>query len=149
MPIVYSLRNPLNNKIYYVGFTVKSATERLFGHLSKQLQPTTRQLVEQGLQPIIEVIEDGADVDKITEMYHIKRLLSEGYKLENRDGVVNYQNRETLLNIPKALRDSLQLTENERLKIALKEVMNELPLSSSTPIVIRIKTIIEWALSIE
>lgn len=144
MPIVYKLINPINNKIYYVGYTERKLSERLFDHLQSDPQQTTKKLLKAKLQPIMEVIEEGENVTKHTETFWIKRLHSEGIELENISDIVNLE----YLHRPSKAILSNSLTENERLRIALMEILDQLPLSSSVGIVIRIKHICETALSI-
>lgn len=96
MPIIYRLINPTTNKTYYVGFTTKTIKERLLGHIIKPQSKSTIDLITAGLNPIIECIEEGEQVSKETEMYWIKRLSFEGHFLENRDGLIVYQNKDYL-----------------------------------------------------
>ena len=147
MPTIYKLINPLTDKTYYVGFTTKTITERLVYHLINPISKSTIDLIAAGLKPIIEVIEEGDNVTTETEKYWIKRLDFEGHFLENRDGLIVYQNRDYIFTIPDNLLNSIDMTDNERLALSIKIVLDELPLSSNIPIVIRIKTILEWALS--
>ena len=148
MPTIYTLKNPINNCIYYVGYTTKRIEERLVGHLRAPKCETTKMLVNIGVSPIIEIVESGESVTTQTELYWIKKLNSEGIQLENKDGLINYQSRELIGNIPKGLLNNIDLTIEEKQRQALELILSELPLSSSTPIVLRIKTIIEWALSL-
>jgi len=147
MSIIYKLIDPRDNRIYYVGYTEKTLTDRLIGHLYVSIHKTTIDLVTNNLCPIIEAIEDSESVTKETEMYWIKRLSGEGVYLENKDGLVNYQNRDGLFVIPEALLNSLPISLKQRYHGAIEAVLDELPLSSSVPIIIRIKTILEWALN--
>lgn len=147
MPTVYKLINPLTKKTYYVGFTIKSLTERLMGHMMSPQSKTTKDLIDIGVTPIIELIEEGENVTKETEMYWIKKLSFEGHYLENRDGLIVYQNRDYIFEIPEQLLNSIEMSENDRLKSAISIVLDELPLSSNVPIIIRIKTILEWAIN--
>ena len=149
MPIVYKLIDPRDNRIYYVGYTEKTIEDRLIGHLSISKHKTTIDLVANNLCPLIEVIEEGSHVTKDCEMYWIKRLSAEGSYLENIDGLVNYQNKDGIFDIPESLLNSLAITTEQRYLVAIETVLNELPLSSSVPIIIRIKTILEWALGRE
>lgn len=147
MPIVYKLISPLTQKTYYVGFTEKSLTERLIGHMVLPKSKTTKDLIDIGLVPIIELIEEGENVTKETEMYWIKKLSFEGHYLENRDGLIVYQNKDYIFQIPEQLLNFIEMGETDRPKSAISIVLDELPLASSVPIIIRIKTILEWAIS--
>ena len=145
MATVYSLTNPINGNVYYVGFTTKRIEERLLGHLAKPNTETTRMLVNIGLSPIINIIESGEIVSKETELYWIKKLNEEAVLLENKDGLINYQKRTG--NISDNLLNSIELTSEEKMRSSLEMIIKELPLSSSIPIVQRIKKLAEWALS--
>jgi len=146
MPIVYKLIDPRDNRTYYVGYTEKDLQSRLLGHMMVSIHKTTIELISNNLCPKIEIIEDGDLVTKETEMYWIKRLASEGVYLENRVGVVNYQNRDGIFEIPEVLLNSLSISSEQKYKSAIEVVLDELPISSSVPIVIRIRTILEWAI---
>jgi len=141
MPTVYKLINPVNETIYYVGYTTKAINIRLLGHMthSKKL-PTTELLLNSGLTPIIEIIEEGKNVTMETENYWIKKLKSEGYTLEN-----TANGRKPLLLEPR--NPQAKYIGDDKLKIALQQILDELPLSSSIPIVQRIKKIAEKALA--
>jgi hypothetical protein len=145
MPIVYKLINPVNDTIYYVGFTTQTLQQRLIGHLVNQNQKTTKDLVSSGLKPKIECIEEGEGVSMENEMYWIQRLTNEGVYLENRDGVINYQNRDWIFDMPTELLNTIEMPDYERYKAAIDLVLSEMPRSVSVPILIRIKTILEWA----
>lgn len=145
MPTVYQLKNPETDCIYYVGYTEKTIQERLIGHLYEQKQKTTQDLVAKGITPIIESIEISDTVSKETEMYWIQRLTNQGIYLENRDGLVNYQNRDYIYNFPAELLNTMGLSEAERYKAAIDLVLSEMPRSVSVPVMIRIKAILEWA----
>lgn len=147
MPIVYKLIHPITMDVYYVGYTEKPLQERLLGHITTKKSKTTKDLVDNGLLPIIKEIESGDGVTKETETYWIQRLTNQGVYLENRDKVVNYQNRDYLFEIPSQLADNLNLSNEERYLAAINLVLDEMPLSVSVPILIRIKTILEWAIS--
>lgn len=146
MPTVYLLRNPENNNIYYVGYTIQAPSKRLLAHISSGTQITTQYLVSNNLAPIIEIIEEGEDVTKETETYYIKHYYSKGHKLENIDQVFNYQAKAAQIETPLSMKDKT-LTRLELMRTALHEILKELPLSSSIPIVKRIKNICETALS--
>lgn len=145
MPIIYQLKNPETDCIYYVGYTEKSIQERLIRHLSQQSQKTTQDLVAKGLCPIIEAIETGDNVTKETEIYWIQRIANQGIYLENRDGLINYQNRDYIYTFPAELLNTMGLSDTERYKAAIDLVLSEMPRSISVPIMIRIKAILEWA----
>jgi len=148
MPTVYSLKNPINNEIYYVGYTEKTISERLIGHLASLVHETTKSLAEQGLSPIIEIIEEGVNVNKVTELYWIQKYSADGHKLENRDGLINYQSRNNAGFSDEELLKLYDLEPAEQYLFALNKIKAELPLSSNIPIVLRIKNIIETVVSL-
>jgi hypothetical protein len=141
MPTVYKLINPLTEQIYYVGYTTKHITVRLMGHLAinKQL-PTTQLLQKKNILPIIQVIEEGDGVTMQTENYWIKKLKDEGHKLEN----TGPGPQPAIFEI----RREPKYNGDNKLKMALQSILDELPLGSSIPIVQRIKNIAENALSL-
>jgi hypothetical protein len=116
------------------------------GHMIQPQSKSTIDILEAGLKPIIEIIDEGLHITKETELYWIKRLAFEGHFLENRDGLVVYQNKDYIFKIPDNLLNTIEMGESERLKCAISIVLDELPESSSVPIVIRIRTILEWAI---
>jgi len=144
MPIIYSLIDPTKNEIYYIGYTERTIDERLKDHLRTPITNRTKILLGVKINPIIKTVEEGIHVNKQTELFWIKKLHSEGVILENQSGIVDleYLKRETKSDFSK------HLPENERLRIALIEILNELPHESSVPIVVRIKHIAENALSL-
>lgn len=147
MPTVYSLKSPTNNEIYYVGYTEKTISERLIGHLASLVHETTKNLASEGLSPVIEIIEEGVNVNKITELYWIQKYHSDGHKLENRDGLVNYQSRNNAGFLDEELLKLYDLEPVERYLFALNKIKSELPLSSNIPIILRIKNIIETTIA--
>ncbi len=146
MPIVYKLIHPIEKRIYYVGYTEKSLNERLLGHIATSTHKTTLELVSQGLSPEIQSIEEGEHVTKDTEMYWIKRLAQEKVYLENRDGIINYQDKGYIFKIPEKLLNSIEMPIEDRYKCAIGIVLDELPMNPTVPIIQRIKVILEWAL---
>ena len=146
MAIVYLLKNPVNDVVYYVGYTEKTLTERFVSHLHSKIQPTTKLLIASGRMPTAEIIEENPEVTRQTESYWIKRLLSEGCPLENI--LIPADKKATIANIPIELLNTLNLSDEERLRFAMDFILKELPLSPTIPIVQRIKTICEWSLSL-
>lgn len=144
MPTIYKLINPINHAPYYVGYTSKSVEERLLGHCNIPIHMSTIALLSIDLLPVIEVIEDGDHVTKVTEMYWIKKL-SQQHVLENVDGLVNYQERKIFFDLPPEVQNEIQLRVEDRHRIAIELLLKEMPLSSSVPIMMRIKNILDWA----
>lgn len=144
MPIVYKLINPVNHLPYYVGYTAKSTSERLLGHCNIPVHRSTIELLNIDLLPVIEVIDEGEHVTKATEMYWIKKL-SQSHALENIDGLVNYQERKNFFDLPKEIQNEINLSIEDRYRIAIELLLKEIPLSSSVPIMIRIKNLLDWA----
>jgi len=89
--LIYKLIDPKTNQIRYIGKTKKTLRKRLYEHLTKRnLTPKThknnwiKQLLSEGLKPIIETIEIVTELNwKEREIYHIKKLKSDGIKLTN------------------------------------------------------------------
>lgn len=147
MAIVYQLIHPKTRSIYYVGYTERPILERLANHIVAQTQKTTRDLIEAGLMPIIEVIEEGINVTRDTETYWIQRYSAQGYYLENKDKVIKYQNRDYLYTLPTKLLNSIEFTECERYKAAIDLVLDEMPRYVSVPILMRIEALLNWAIN--
>lgn len=89
--LIYKLIDPRSNEIRYVGKTKKTLRKRLYEHLTKRnLIPKThknnwvKQLLNEGFKPIIEIVEVVNELNwKEREMYHIKKLKTDGIKLTN------------------------------------------------------------------
>lgn len=145
MAIVYKLINPINDVVYYVGFTKLNLLTRLGGHIREGKHPTTKMLIEREMMPSIEILEEGENVTTQTEKYWIKKLSDEGHPLENsvgyRDGGKKYDRFQAIKNKSKS-------EDETRLRIALQQILDELPISPSIPIVRRIKSIAQSALSV-
>lgn len=148
MNTVYSLSNPLNNNVYYVGFTTKGVIERLRWHLAVNPLPTTKFLLGKGYTPVIDILEQGDNVTIDNEKKWIQKLHNQGVVLENKDGLINYQDRGNLEFTDDEIRYLSSLSVEERYKTVIKRVLHELPLDSSIPIVIRIKNFCETSLSL-
>lgn len=146
MPIVYKLINPVNHRPYYVGFTTRSKEERLLGHCNLPVHRSTIELLKIDLLPVIEVIAEGEHVTKETEMFWIKELAII-HPLENVDGLINYQERKNFFDLPLEVQSGIKLSKEDRHRIAIELLLKEMPLSSSVPIMIRIKNLLDWAVS--
>ena len=144
MPIVYKLVNPLTKEPYYVGYTVRPLIERFMQHLASPKQKTTIELLNVDILPVIEIIVEGETVDKSTELYWIQKV-AKYYKLENTDGLVNYQNRKHLFELSENVINGIEMSEEDRRKIALELLIAEMPRHPSVPIMIRIANILKWA----
>ena len=46
MPTIYKLINPLNNEVYYIGYTERNIEDRLKDHLQTPKHETTRNLIK-------------------------------------------------------------------------------------------------------
>lgn len=145
---VYSLNNPLNNSVYYVGFTTKPLIYRLNDHIAKNHLPTTKYLISKGYKPTIQVLERGEYITLADEKKWIQKLHNKGVILENRDGLINYQDRSNLEFDNDEIYYLSTLSVEKRYETVIKRVLLELPLSSSIPIVIRIKNFCESALKL-
>jgi len=146
MPTVYKLISPITKQPYYVGFTIQDINVRLIGHLYQPTN-TTKKLMSIGLIPDIQAIESGEDITKQNEKEWIRKLSLEGYVLDNIDGLKNYQNRDAIFTLPNDLLNTIPLSIEDKYKTAISIALKELPETSSVPIVLRLKFILEWALS--
>ncbi len=144
MPTIYKLINPINREIYYVGYTERSAKARLEDHINGPGHETSKVLKKAKIKPIVEILETGEHVTIDTELLWIKKLYQEGHKLENSSGIITaeYLKRKTKASLAN------KLPEPQRLRIALQEILDELPFSATIPIVIRVRHIAETALLI-
>ena len=146
MPTVYKLINPIDHSIYYIGYTEFSIEERLKMHIQTKQVETTKFILNAGLLPIIEKIEEGDNISKAIEMQYIKQYLTDGHKLDNRDGVINYQKSDLEGISPKMAYDLSLLPKEDQYKAALNLILSELPLNATYPICVRIKDIIDTIL---
>ena len=144
MATVYKLISPIDNSIYYVGYTEKPLSVRLVQHLSKPIHPTTIALISVDKIPIIDIIVSGDNISKIDETFYIKKLFSEGHKLENIDQIINYQERKSLFDLPDTVKNGIIANEEDKYKCAIDLISSEMPLNSSIPIIIRIQNILDW-----
>jgi len=88
---IYVLRDPRNNAVRYVGFTQKTLSKRLSGHVSQRNGKNHRahwikQLYDLGLRPIIQPIftwDDPGIKWQLVERNWIKELRAIGWKLTN------------------------------------------------------------------
>lgn len=86
---IYSLTNPINGKIFYVGKTDKSLAERLTGHVHSKgtikMRPVLERIRSKGLKPVItelEVCHPNAHTYR-RESFWIVKLWNEGHRLCN------------------------------------------------------------------
>lgn len=86
---IYTLTNPINNNVYYVGITAYP-TKRFLNHLkTADTSKTTGYLVSLGLQPIMHEI-DSCDNDQHKyriEEYWIHQFRCWGFILDNKNNV--------------------------------------------------------------
>lgn len=99
------------------------------------------------LIPIVQAIETGDHITKQHEKEWIKKLSLEGYALDNIDGLKNYQNRDAIFTLPNELLNTIPLSIEDKYKTAINIALGELPEISNVPVVLRLKFILEWALS--
>lgn len=112
---IYVLKNPLkDDEIFYVGQTVKSLAERLYGHLygsgdsNEYKMAYIKDILYKGGKPIIEEVESihtKCYIDKMSvnerEMYWINHFRSIGCKLLNIASPKNNEYRDYLSSIKK------------------------------------------------
>lgn len=97
---IYILRNPIDNKIFYVGQTMQSLETRLSGHISetggsnREKIKYIKEILESGNKPFIEAIETIATtcyIDKMAvnerEIYWIRYHKSLGCELLNKSAI--------------------------------------------------------------
>ena len=106
---IYTLTNPINNDIFYVGQTMKNLSERLAGHINETGGSNRdkilyiKNILESGQKPIIQEVEtihvrcyiDKASVNE-REAYWIKYYKGIGCKLLNIANPKNYDYQEYL-----------------------------------------------------
>lgn len=147
MAYIYSLTNPLTSNVFYVGYSNKKPVIRLMAHIAQQKLKNIIELAAVDKIPVLNTLEQGDHVTTKTEKEWIVKLHGEGAKLENLEGLLSYEERGYILNAPKELLDKADCDKEDKLKACLELILKELPLSSSIPIVLRIKNICEWGLS--
>lgn len=85
---VYVLKDPTTNEIRYVGVTSQSLNQRLSQHINaaknhqRHVCNWIKSLLDQGLRPIIEQIDDVEDWEE-KERYYIKYYRDQGCNLTN------------------------------------------------------------------
>lgn len=79
---IYTLTNPQNSLIYYVGAT----TNTLMGRLSsKHSCPTSKMLQKIGVKPVIEMVDEcDGNNRRLTESYWIQQFKAWGFRIENK-----------------------------------------------------------------
>lgn len=84
---IYSLTNPLNGKVFYVGITYRSIEARLKEHLrspNKRISKIVERLKNKELQPLIECLEQCRWKDvNLKERSWIEHFLSKGMVMYN------------------------------------------------------------------
>jgi hypothetical protein len=99
---IYTLTNPLNNQIFYVGYT-NNPTRRLNEHIKYKYNPYKDFVIDEilcsGLKPTLDIIdecdyffnqEENVFEHERLEIYYIKKYRDSGYDLTNMtDGVGN------------------------------------------------------------
>jgi hypothetical protein len=92
---IYTLTNPLNNEVFYVGYT-KNPTRRLNEHIKQRYNPCKDYVIDKilhnGLKPILNVIDEceyffnqkeNMFEHERLEIYYIKKYKDEGVNLTN------------------------------------------------------------------
>lgn len=88
--IIYSLTNPVDLKVFYVGCT-KDIKSRFKTHLQNKKSPIITQLLQDGLLPIIQILEEcNIEYSRINEDKWVQYFLHQNIKLENRTLISNY-----------------------------------------------------------
>lgn len=87
---IYTLKDPTNNEIRYVGKTIKTLEWRLYQHLHNTITYKNKNaswiksLIKKGYSPIIELLDETNETNwKYLEIYWISQLKSWGFNLNN------------------------------------------------------------------
>ena len=86
--VIYSLADPRNGEVRYIGKTVTTESNRLRGHMKdKENTPKTgwiKSLKKLGLKPVIEAVEETTELDwKECEKFWIENFRQMGCRLTN------------------------------------------------------------------
>jgi hypothetical protein len=89
---IYTLTNPLDNKIFYVGYT-NSLRSRLNAHMKCKCNPLKsniiKEIINNGLKPIMSIIDESDYVfNKKENMYEHERLEKYYIKKYKDEGIV-------------------------------------------------------------
>lgn len=101
---IYTLRDPRNNDIRYVGLTVESLERRLYNHISSAENTSNKkiwinELLKENIKPVIEIVEEVDVLNRkdaeIIEQSYIFQFRGWGFNLlnqllNNSEGVSNY-----------------------------------------------------------
>ena len=85
--IIYTLTNPVDGLIFYVGATTRPLNRRLSQHISDCKNVIFHRLKKAGIRPIIEELErcEGYLAPMYTERYWIQQMKTWGFKLINQN----------------------------------------------------------------
>lgn len=93
---IYSLKNPINNEIFYIGNTMQSLEERLNGHINSIKHyncAVAIYLFCKGIIPVIELIEFYPNITKHkirdNERFWIEQFRQWGFPLVNIAGNIS------------------------------------------------------------
>ncbi len=118
---IYTLTNPLNNEVFYVGRCISKLQTRLCGHIKDakiggvfiKKSKVINEILSNGLLPIIEPIEtivctckEDEKIANILEQYWINQFCCWGFNLTNKWGVGKYtqiQRTSEIWHIPDAI----------------------------------------------
>lgn len=102
---IYTLSHPKTNKIVYVGKTINSLEERLYGHIgdskrhNRKICKWINKLTREGLKPIIEEL-DSTNEDQLAdlEIFYIELFKFWGFDLKNHtiggEGLLGFKHSE-------------------------------------------------------
>lgn len=89
MPVIYSISDPRNNNIIYVGKTLSQLSIRLKGHITNTKSPLINiitEIISGGLIPKIEPLEIyDSDVANECEMFWIRQVRAWGFNTYNKN----------------------------------------------------------------
>lgn len=93
--VIYTLTNPINGKIFYVGSTRGRLKATLKRHMSKVAIPQTpkkraviRAIVKKGKEPIITVIENCTVDNQFAREKYWRHRLAKRHSLTNACGII-------------------------------------------------------------
>jgi hypothetical protein len=95
--MIYTLTNPENGEIFYVGRTSTPLKHRLYQHLGPQsvngeMENYLSQIVSRGIKPVIEELDSvGHNEKHIAEVYWIHQLKAWGFNLLNKSTMRSVQ----------------------------------------------------------
>lgn len=87
MATIYSISNPIDNNVIYIGKTYQNLNDRLNRHLQNKKSPICDWKLKNNITPIIEEIEICDQLDSIRlEEFWIRQFKSWGFILLNKNG---------------------------------------------------------------